>query len=107
MTRDEQSGRIQGARELREHLLRDVHRPGYHFAIPEDIGRPGDPNGAFYANGDIRQRPPGYHPPGLSGTGGQRSRPALLPGRCRLIRRHRDLGDDARERMVNAFGQGL
>ena len=51
MTSEEQSERIKGARELRERLLADKHRPGYHFAIPEDIGRPGDPNGAFYANG--------------------------------------------------------
>ncbi|MFN2157115.1 MAG: glycoside hydrolase family 32 protein [Anaerolineae bacterium] len=51
MTIDEQSEKIQAARELREQLLRDKHRPGYHFAMPEDIGRPGDPNGAFYANG--------------------------------------------------------
>ena len=43
--------RIRAARELREHLLRDRYRPGYHFAIPEDIGRPGDPNGAFFAGG--------------------------------------------------------
>ena len=51
MTMNKQSERIKAARELREHLLRDKHRPGYHFAIPEDIGRPGDANGAFYANG--------------------------------------------------------
>ena len=51
MSKTEQSKKIQAARALREQLLRDVHRPGYHFAIPEDIGRPGDPNGAFYANG--------------------------------------------------------
>lgn len=48
--RDE-ANRIQAARELREALLNDRHRPGYHFATPEDIGRPGDPNGAFFANG--------------------------------------------------------
>jgi beta-fructofuranosidase len=51
MTTEEQGERIRAARGLREHLLRDPHRPGYHFTIPEDIGRPGDPNGAFYANG--------------------------------------------------------
>ncbi len=51
MRPEEHSERIRAARELREHLLRDKHRPGYHFAIPEDIGRPGDANGAFYANG--------------------------------------------------------
>lgn len=42
---------IENARLLRETLLRDPHRPTYHFAIPEDLGIPGDPNGAFYANG--------------------------------------------------------
>ena len=47
----QQSERIQAARELREQLLCDKYRPGYHFCIPEDIGRPGDPNGAFYAKG--------------------------------------------------------
>ena len=46
-----QAKRIEAARDLRERLLGDPHRPGYHFAIPEDIGQPGDPNGAFYANG--------------------------------------------------------
>lgn len=35
----------------RERLLADKNRPGYHFAIPEDMGIPGDPNAAFYANG--------------------------------------------------------
>ncbi len=35
----------------REKLLADKNRPGYHFAIPEDMGLPGDPNAAFYANG--------------------------------------------------------
>jgi len=42
---------IRAARELRYRLLADPHRPAYHFAFPEDDGRPGDPNGAFYANG--------------------------------------------------------
>lgn len=42
---------IEHARLLREKLLADPYRPGYHFATPEDIGVPGDPNGAFYANG--------------------------------------------------------
>lgn len=42
---------IEHARLLREKLLSDTARPGYHFAIPEDIGIPGDSNGAFYANG--------------------------------------------------------
>jgi len=34
-----------------DHLLEDPHRPGYHFAEPEGLGRPGDPNGAFYSDG--------------------------------------------------------
>lgn len=40
--------RIRGTRILREQLLHDKYRPGYHFVIPEDNGRPGDPNGAFF-----------------------------------------------------------
>lgn len=42
---------VEQSRLLREKLLSDKTRPGYHFAIPEDIGIPGDSNGAFYANG--------------------------------------------------------
>jgi len=38
-------------RRFREKLLADPHRPGYHFAIPEDMGIPGDPNGCFFAHG--------------------------------------------------------
>ncbi len=37
--------------KLREMLLTDPDRPGYHFATPEDNGYPGDCNMAFYANG--------------------------------------------------------
>ena len=51
MAIDNMADKVRAARELREHLLSDRHRPGYHFAVPEDIGRPGDPNGAFYAGG--------------------------------------------------------
>ena len=51
MEMNEQEQKIAAAREMRERLLRDRYRPGYHFAIPEDIGMPGDPNGAFWANG--------------------------------------------------------
>ena len=39
------------SRQLREKYLADSYRPGFHFAMPEDFGLPGDPNGAFYANG--------------------------------------------------------
>ena len=42
---------VKDARELRKLLLSDPWRPAYHFAFPEDDGRPGDPNGAFFANG--------------------------------------------------------
>ena len=37
---------IKATREFRERLLADPYRPAYHFCVPEDIGIPGDPNGA-------------------------------------------------------------
>jgi beta-fructofuranosidase len=39
------------ARTLREGILIDPHRPGYHFTIPEGLGMPFDPNGAIYWKG--------------------------------------------------------
>ncbi|MBR5311992.1 MAG: glycoside hydrolase family 32 protein [Clostridia bacterium] len=42
---------ILGTRAYREKMIADPYRPGYHFAIPDDLGIPGDPNGAFYADG--------------------------------------------------------
>lgn len=42
---------IQNVRAYREKLLADPYRPAYHFAIIDDDGRPGDPNGAFFAEG--------------------------------------------------------
>ena len=39
---------MKGTRQLRELLLADKYRPGYHFTTPDDIGIPGDPNGAFF-----------------------------------------------------------
>ncbi len=42
---------IEVARAFRARLLADPYRPAFHFVFPEDDGRPGDPNGAFYANG--------------------------------------------------------
>lgn len=42
---------IKSTRLFRERLLTDPYRPAYHFTVPEDVGRPGDPNGAFYYNG--------------------------------------------------------
>jgi beta-fructofuranosidase len=42
---------IKASRDFRERLLSDPYRPAFHFAFPEDDGRPGDPNGAFYHNG--------------------------------------------------------
>jgi len=38
-------------RALREKLLRDPHRPGYHFVVPEGRCMPFDPNGAVYWKG--------------------------------------------------------
>lgn len=38
-------------RVYRDRMLADPHRPAYHFAIPDDNGVPGDPNGAFFADG--------------------------------------------------------
>ncbi len=42
---------VQTTRSFRERLLADPYRPAYHFVVPEDVGIPGDPNGAFYHNG--------------------------------------------------------
>jgi beta-fructofuranosidase len=42
---------VQSTRLFREKLLDDPYRPGYHFCVAEDNGRPGDSNGCFYANG--------------------------------------------------------
>jgi len=39
------------ARALRERIVADPSRPGYHFVIPENIGMPFDPNGAIYWKG--------------------------------------------------------
>lgn len=41
----------QTARALREAILSDPARPGYHFVIPEGVGMPFDPNGAIYWKG--------------------------------------------------------
>ena len=48
---DDMKTAIEHKRLIREKLLSDPYRPGWHFTVPEDIGMPGDPNGAFYANG--------------------------------------------------------
>jgi len=42
---------IKATREFRERLMADPYRPAYHFTVPDDVGAPGDPNGAFYHNG--------------------------------------------------------
>jgi len=42
---------IKATRAFRERLISDPYRPAFHFCFPEVDGRPGDPNGAFYANG--------------------------------------------------------
>ncbi|HLK14328.1 MAG TPA: GH32 C-terminal domain-containing protein [Fimbriimonadaceae bacterium] len=38
-------------RNFRERLLKDPYRPGYHFAIPEGVAMPFDPDGAIYWKG--------------------------------------------------------
>ena len=44
-------GQAENAREIRERVLRDPARPGYHFANPEGAAMPFDPNGAIYWQG--------------------------------------------------------
>ncbi len=41
----------ENARELRERILNDPARPGYHFVMPEGVAMPFDPNGAIYWKG--------------------------------------------------------
>ena len=41
----------ENARELRERILSDPGRPGYHFVVPEGVAMPFDPNGAVYWKG--------------------------------------------------------
>ena len=41
----------ESARSLRERILSDPARPGYHFVVPEGVGMPFDPNGAIYWKG--------------------------------------------------------
>ena len=38
-------------RNLRDRILRDPSRPGYHFVMPEGVASPFDPNGAIYWKG--------------------------------------------------------
>lgn len=42
---------MRATHDLRDRLLADPYRPAFHFAIPEGIGIPGDPNGAYYKDG--------------------------------------------------------
>src|SRR4029453_10494536 len=42
---------IKSTRDFRERLLADPYRPAFHFSFPEDVGMPGDLNGAFYKDG--------------------------------------------------------
>lgn len=42
---------INSSRKLRQLIMSDPHRPIYHFANPEGIGMPFDPNGGIYWNG--------------------------------------------------------
>jgi sucrose-6-phosphate hydrolase SacC (GH32 family) len=42
---------ISSTRKLREKLLADPYRPGYHFVVPEGRARPFDVNGAIFWKG--------------------------------------------------------
>ncbi len=42
---------IRNARALREKLVADPYRPGYHIVTPEGVCAPFDPNGALFWNG--------------------------------------------------------
>ena len=42
---------VDQVRALREKLLKDPHRPGYHFVTPEGFCGPFDPNAAIFWNG--------------------------------------------------------
>ena len=44
-------GQINNARALRDRYLRDPHRPGYHFIVPEGLCGPFDPNAALFWRG--------------------------------------------------------
>ena len=37
-------------RAYSDRLLADGYRPTYHFSSPDDLGIPGDSNGAFFAD---------------------------------------------------------
>ena len=39
------------ARSVRERILSDPTRPGYHFVVPEGVAMPNDPNGAIHWKG--------------------------------------------------------
>ncbi len=49
--RDEIEALARASRNLREQILVDPTRPGYHFVMPEGFGAPFDPNGAIYWKG--------------------------------------------------------
>ena len=48
---DQLKGMINSSRALREKLLKDPYRPGYHFIVSEGICMPFDPNGALFWKG--------------------------------------------------------
>ena len=49
--RGAQANTATATRALRERLLADPHRPGYHFVAPEGTCMPFDPNGAIFWRG--------------------------------------------------------
>ncbi len=42
---------VRSARQFRQHLLSDPHRPRYHFVVPEGRAMPFDPNGCLFWKG--------------------------------------------------------
>lgn len=81
MDQVEQSVASQAAEDYREMLLADPWRPGYHFVLPQGIGIPGDPNGAFYQDGRYHLMYL-YHQEGKTDCWGHCSSHDLVHWRC-------------------------
>ncbi|MHC4503866.1 MAG: GH32 C-terminal domain-containing protein, partial [Planctomycetota bacterium] len=81
-------GRTDNARALRDMYLRDPHRPGYHFIVPEGLCGPFDPNAALFWRGRyhlmyIYQGPKGHawgHMSSRDLVHWRHHPPALAPG---------------------------
>jgi len=81
-------GQTDNARALRDIYLRDPHRPGYHFIVPEGLCGPFDPNAALFWRGRyhmmyIYQGPKGHawgHMSSRDLVHWRHHPPALTPG---------------------------